>query len=375
MRLTVSAGRLIWLVAVVAAATGTTSSFAADAKLDQTLAHQAFVALPAVYEVTGKVFVESLTTTDGRRVAIDQAIPFRGTSFGVAPGRVVTARHLISPPDERIFEDLDQLPASRSKLPATASEVGEFTLRRVETVTLIRASDEATATTCGGSAGPTKITADVGTATTDPDDDLVLLEIPDTAAPTLRLVDEQTKDTPIAIIGFGGQLSAIPSIRPGKLLGPAKNNGLARLEADVVRGDSGGPVIDDEGRSHGVVLRREVGERKPAIGGAASVNRLLDKDGTKNAESATTSDFRAGMEAFWDRDYTAAEARLSDLATRVPNADVIRCQLQQAAQLKNASYTISGPSRTRTAILALGAMATLAAAIFGILRVARHPLD
>jgi hypothetical protein len=371
MRLTRTAGPRLWLLAVVITTAGAPSTYAADAKLDRELERQAFIALPAVYEVNGDVFVESLTTQDGRRIAINQAIPLRGTSFGVAPGRVVTARHLIAPPRERIFDDLAQRGTPR--LPTTLAEITSFAVRRPKTVRLTHASNEATAIDCR-SAGPKEVTARVGVETTDPNDDLVLLEIDAVDAPALALADGQP-GTSVAVIGFGGQASATPSPRPGTLgtLGDANNFEI--LDANVVRGDSGGPVIGRDGRSNGVVLRREVDDREPVIARATSVRNLLQIDKANNAESATTAAFRTAMTAFWNRDYSDAEARLATLAALVPDSDVIGCQRQLATKLKNADYTISGPSRTRTAILVLGAMATLAAAIFGLLRVARHPLE
>jgi hypothetical protein len=81
------------------------------------------------------------------------------------------------------------------------------------------------------------------------------------------------------------------------------------------------------------------------------------------------------MMAFWARDYRQAERRLTALTDAYTDTALIRCERDRAAALATTAYTISGPSRTRGAILALGAMAALAAAILGILRVRRHPLD
>ena len=108
---------------------------------------------------------------------------------------------------------------------------------------------------------------------------------------------------------------------------------------------------------------------------AKSVRKLLEADGATNVETIATTDFRAAMAAFWSRDYVVAADRLAALAPTYTDAALVRCEQQQAAALATAGYAISGPSTTRSAILALGAMATLVAALLGILRVRRHPLD
>ena len=108
---------------------------------------------------------------------------------------------------------------------------------------------------------------------------------------------------------------------------------------------------------------------------AKSVRKLLAEDNTTNLETAATTDFRAAMTAFWDRDYALAERRLAALTQTYTDATLARCEGRQADALAAARYEISGPSRSRAAILALGAMATFAAVLLGILRVRRHPLE
>ena len=373
MRTTVPAGALPWVVALALSAPAVAAPVTPRDTATSALERAAFVALPAVYNVSGDILIEAIVT-GSRRIPIGRTLPIHGTAFGVAQNRVVTALHLVAPPTARILDELGALDVQG--LPTDPSTARVIT-RRVTKVTLTRAQAEASAFACAGEV-PTTIAAAVGRAATNADDDLVLLKINDPNAPTLSLNDDQNAGRRVAAIGFGGQSSEIPAIRDGTVIGPARiqaNDAFTTIEIDILRGDSGAPVIDEHGQSHGMVLRRETDATKPVMAQAKSVRRLLDADGVTNRESAATTDFRTAMATFWDRDYALAERRLAALAQTYTSAALARCEGRQAAALANASYERAGPSRARAAILALGAMAALAAALLGILRVRRHPLE
>ena len=373
MRVTVSAGALPWCLALALAAPGAAEPVTPRDTATDALERAAFIALPAVYNVTGDLRIAAIVT-DGRRIRVDRTVPIRGTAFGVAPDRVVTALHLVRPPTALVLADLAALGVHG--LPTDPSTT-RVIAKPVTRVTLTRAQAAGSAFTCAGEV-PTTITATVGRPAANPEDDLVLLTITAPNAPTLTLNDDQHAQTSVAAIGFGDQSSAIPAIRTGKIIGPARidaNDAFATVEIEVLRGDSGAPVIDERGQARGVVLRRETDETKPVMAQAKSVRRLLTADGVTNLESAETTGFRTAMAAFWDRDYALAERRLTAVTQTYTDAALARCEARQAHALAAARYEISGPSRTRAAILALGAMATLAAALLGIVRVRRHPLD
>ena len=361
------------LVVTAAAAFGVPASATAVLPRDSAtvaLERAAFIALPAVYEVRGEIRIDAIDMGD-RRIGVNRTIPLRGTAFGVAPGRVVTALHLIRPPVDRVLDELRTLGVQR--LP-TATQATRVVAQPVTTVTLARARS---ASECLEGA-PTAIPADV-VQTTDANGDLVLLEIADTAAPTLDLDDSQTAETAVAAIGFGDQGDATPAIRTGTVSATAaigQDDRFAILDVPVVRGDSGGPVVDVAGRSRGVVLRRATDQVEPVMAQAKSVRELLAQDDiTAAGPSDATDDFRDAMTAFWARDYTVAERRLGTLTETFTDTALIRCERARAATLATTSYAISGPSRLRGAILALGVMAAVAATILGILRVRRQPLE
>ena len=373
MRVAVSAGALPWCVALAMAVPAVAEPVTPRDTATDALERAAFVALPSVYSVSGDLRIQAIVA-GGRRIRIGQTLPIRGTAFGVAPDRVVTALHLVRPPKARVLDDLAALGVQG--LPTDPSTTRVIS-KPVTHVTLTRAQAAGAALTCAG-AVPNAITATVGRTASNPEDDLVLLTIKAPNAPTLALNDDQHARTPVAEIGFGDQNDAIPAIRAGTIIGPARidaNDAFATVEMDVLRGDSGAPVIDEDGQSRGVVLRRETDQTKPVMAQAKSVRRLLTADGVTNQESAATTGFRTAMAAFWDRDYALAERRLTEVLQTYPDAALARCEARRAHGLALAGYEISGSSRTRAAILALGAMATLAAALLGIVRVRRHPLD
>jgi hypothetical protein len=255
-----------------------------------------------------------------------------------------------------------------ANLPTDATGV-RVLAQPVDRVTLRRAGTEAMAVACTVGDVPPPIAANVLTVRSDADD-LQLLEVEgDLESPTLAVVDEQTRDTPVAIVGYGGQVSSIPAIRTGTIRGRAASSSSDRFAAlDVA------VAIDIRGRSHGVVIRRESGGTPPIIAGAAAVRRLLDADGVANQETPATLRFRDAMSTFWARDYLLAERRLAAVAASFADSALPRCERLRAAALATAPYTISGPPRGRRAVLAFGAMAALAAAILGLIRIARHPL-
>ncbi len=330
------------------------------------LERAAFAALPAVYELRGEIRVAAVVAAR-RRVAINRTIPFRGTAFGVAPGHVVTARHLIRPSDATVLHELGAL--DLPNLPEAGATV-RVVATPVTTVTLTRARSISECL----DGMPVAIAATV-VDETDANGDLALLQIADRRAPTLALDDSQTTDTPVAAIGFGDQQDAAPAIRRGTLAATAaigRDDRFATLAIDVVRGDSGGPVIDGAGRSRGVVLRRQTESTAPVMAQAKSVRALLTRAGVDVRPSPTEALFRNAMAAFWARDYPLAERRLADQVGAYTDTVLVRCQRERAAALATTGYDLSGPSRSRGAILAIGATAMLAAMIFGVLRLRRH---
>lgn len=367
-------GRVTLLVAAAmlagAAATapaGATAAEASDLAVTP-LERAAFVVTPAVYDLRASVQIDALIV-DNRRVPVRRRIPVRGTAFGVARGRIVAARHVLVPPQQQLIEDA--IDAARlSGIPTDPSKVRAI-VRLPRAVSLMSSGSGA----AGGSAST--VTARVRRLSNEVTD-LALLEIADLDAPTLALDDTLTSGTPVALIGFGGQTRSVPAVRLGTLDGPrliegTDNDGFGGFDGEVLRGDSGAPVIDAFGQAHGVVLRRRT-NTAPVIARAETVRDLLEADGATGGESAATTDFRTAMAAFWRRDYRTAAAKLDLLGDADPAAALVRHEHGRATALADSDYALRAPSRARGVILAVGAMATLAAAALGAVRIRRQPL-
>ncbi len=153
-----------------------------------------------------------------------------------------------------------------------------------------------------------------------PTADLAALRINAPGAPALRLDEAATIGTPVVTIGFGrgsaldgprrGDLE--PEVRRGRLgrTGTLEDDDGPEREATVITvpvepGDSGGPVVDAQGRVRGVVILREapggVAER------ATEVRQLLESIGVTPAEGRAAAAFRGAMEDLWRFDFAGAQ--------------------------------------------------------------------
>lgn len=357
-------------VLLLLTATASASPAVADDRARTPVERGAFVAMPAVYDLLATIRVEAFVVDGHRRVRIDQPISVRGTAFGVAPGRVVAARHVVAPTAGQLIDDI-VVATGLTGIPADPTRVRIIGLRR--TLSLVPAR-----TAAGGAIPATEpIVAKLGRRS-DEQGDLALLTIRDPDAPTLALDDSLTRGTRVAVVGFGDQPSAIPAVRPGRLDGPRRiertdNDGFGAFDGDVLQGDSGAPVVDAGGRAHGVVLRLRRTDA-PVIARAEAVRRLLEADRMTSSESPTITDFRTAMLAFWRRDYPAAASDLAVLGDADHDAPLVRQEHARATALADAAYVLHTPSRGRGAVLGIGAMATLVAAALGVMRLRRQPL-
>jgi hypothetical protein len=123
----------------------------------------------------------------------------------------------------------------------------------------------------------TKITARVS-PTTYPGD-LVALIAPGIDRPALQQADTVTLQTPLYVIGFDVGRQAVRVYAPGRLLVERAATPLARLHHDArsLPGNSGGALVDAEGRLVGIVASGGEG-RNEAIA-VTELNRLRDMSG------------------------------------------------------------------------------------------------
>ncbi len=329
----------------------------------------AFVALPATYELRAAIRVVALVA-GRRRLPIGRDLEFRGSAFGVAPGRVATARHLVVPS----ARTLATAAIETFRPPGLdASTPGLRVVARPVAVTLTRARTEATALEIPRRPVPIAATL-LGS---DRAGDVALLSTPDVHAPALALFDDVRSGVRVALVGFGAGARAVPAVRAATLDGLRRtartgDRRYGGLREDVVRpGDSGGPVVDDQGRARGIVLRAQTGRASAVVGRTQTIRDLLDShpDPAAPAPNETTREFRQAMELFWRRDYPRAATRLAELEARYRDAALVTYERTRAERLAGATYTVDGPARARAALLAFAATALIVAVVLGALRV------
>jgi hypothetical protein len=332
------------------------------------LERAAFVALPAVYQVDVEVPIVALRVGK-RRVKVDAQYASRGTAFGVTPGLVVTARHVVIPRRR----DLIARALAESRVAGISPDQAGLTpITGASRIVLSRARTEAVPLEASDRGRPVPIVADL--RSDDRSGDMALLAIDDRDSPVLPRRDDVRDGAPVAVIGFGGGSDAVPSARHATLdgsrvtekSGDPRFGGLVGI--DVLPGDSGAPVLDDSGRVHGVVLRPATEQDTPVIGRIQTIRDLLLAEPEAGLTNTATDDFRAAMEAFWRRDYERAAGLLAPQLTRYTDAALVSLEERRSDRLAVAPFRVSGPSRVQGALLALGAMALFAAVLFGAFR-------
>ncbi len=367
MRRSLLVAVLLLSAAMASAATAAAEDRSGGSDLARTpLERATFAALPAVYEIRVVRRVQTIRTPAGTR-RVDRDITERGSGFGVAPGLIATARHLIEPLPGTVFAQLglgDPPTGSTPKI-----------VLGPPIITLWTATTGRVASELGGP--PPEI---VGTVRRLSDEvtDVALVATGDRTAPTLRLDDAASDNTPVTLLGFGGDAPrAIPTVRFGELQGfrssAVSDKQFVATSLDVQPGDSGAPAIAADGRAHGVIVRRRqprVGDRPiPAVlARADAVRQLLRDEQTANEVTPAGTTFAQAMDAFWQRDYTRAATLLTDL-----EHPVAQFEKRRATRLAQAQYSLVGPSRSLRSVLAFGALAALIALVFGVLRLRLRP--
>jgi hypothetical protein len=211
-----------------------------------------------------------------------------GTAFAVSPqGYLVSAAHVVSPSAEELAASvylqklaIEGRPHSERGARAWVERTGARPTGVRLMLRTVRQADVSGDARRSRMLVPRVVAVDWGR-------DLVLLRVGLRDAPALALGAGRREGTRVATIGFGsddpfsapqrGEL--VPAVRKGALgsTGPVRGEPdrlLTRVSADVKRGDSGGPAVDQDGRVRGVVLVR-LRAGGGAIAPSADITRLL----------------------------------------------------------------------------------------------------
>jgi S1-C subfamily serine protease len=382
--------RAIAQAGLLAAAAASSAATAAPGPLDLSanpLDRAWLAALPAVYRVDVRVQVAALRTRAGRRITLPQLardLSEAGTGFGVDPeGTVVTARHVLQPDGPDAATRLWWLAQVHSGHPRyTQRQAMAWVIAqgarpagvRVLSITLRPAMPEPT----GGE--PVTYPAQIR-ALSDRDRDLALLDAPIRNAPALALDGASTTGTPVVVLGFGGDEGGLPPDER-EMLVPARREGViyrtffqgVGVTADIQQGDSGGPAVDPEARAHGMVFRMRSGPGG-YIKSADSVRDLLTREGLSSDPGPTTRHFLAALALLRRFDLEGAARELRTTLRLFPRHAVARQELARVEALQAVGYRLSGPSRRRGALLAIGIISALLAVgcAIGLLRPRQAP--
>lgn len=361
---------LLGLMLSAPAAVGAESPSVTLSDLVQTpLERAAFTTLPALYRVTYTVRVVSLDDV-GTSYPIDEDVAVSGIAFGIAPGQAATARGIVNPSNARLVglalakRPPRTTPPDVSRLRARVAAAGRITLARASP-----APEQVTTL-------PKTLTATI-LKQSSADQDVAVLATNDKAAPTVALVSDLSADTPVAAVAFD-PVTGQPIARIATLLGRAQSSttgsdrfGITTVDLSI--DEYGAPLIDDDGNVRGLAIRRRAQDGSPAVASAGAVRALID-DQPDAKPSASLATFRQGMDAFWRRDYAVAAATFTGLSGTFGSFPSAEYEASRARDLAGAEYVISGATGLRGMILAVGAMSTIAAAIFGAMLLRRRPL-
>lgn len=343
----------------------------------------ALLALPSVYRVEVTMHVDALKLRDGRRLGMpgpSRAFQEVGTAFAAAPGGwLISAAHVADPDPARIaalaYQSRERA-LGRQVTDAAARDwvtrTGAVAVRGRVVQRLISQADAG-----GGNLRSSTFMA-VEVERSDAAD-LVAIRIAAPGAPALALNEAATIGTPVVTIGFGrgssldgprrGDLE--PEIRRGRLgrTGTLENDGGPQREATVIAvpvepGDSGGPVVDAEGRVRGVVILRDdaggVAER------ATEVRQLLEGIGVTPGEGAAAVRFREAMEAFWRFDFSAAQRGFAGTLAAFGGHTLAGAERTRAHELAAGDYRLEGVRRRQGSLFGLGVVAAVGALICAI---------
>ena len=375
------------LVAVAAIASPAVADIPAgvpDALSPDPVVRGALIAMPAVWNVQVRAHLTALRLKNGQTVTLPpdaRTVQKEGTAFAVTPdGFLLSALHVVSPPPAEIaatayLEKMaitgqphsEQIAADWVKRTG-ARPVGLQPLERV-----VRASAAGPGVAHDTAASPRVVA-------TDALRDLAVVRVPNIAdAPSIALDRGEDAGTPVANLGFGSSDpfaepqhgALVPSVRTGTIVEtwhPEKQptRYLTIITNPIQLGDSGGPVVDENGRARGLVLIK-----KKAGGGAMAPTdelfRVLDEAGVRPWEGRTQTLYRSAIAKLQRYDLAGARADFRRTLASDPSHGLAGYELQQADALATARVALAGEPRYRGGLLVIGVTALVVAGLLAIL--------
>jgi S1-C subfamily serine protease len=367
------------ILVLVAAAGGASAAVPSDLS-DDPLDRGVLLALPSVYQVTTTVRVNALHLADGRVLELPprgRDIPERGTAVAVTPdGWLVTAGHVAAPDRDTIAKlayQTYQAFQGRAHGDDQAAEDWVAANRAVARPgTVIRT----VVTPARVDPGQADDEAFRGLETRRSERaDLALVRIRALGAPAVAFDEARSTGTPIATIGFSGDdrlpmeggAAGEPTVRRGAIrrtgaLEPdtAMERPAIVISAGVRSGDSGGPVVDQEGALRGIVIQRS--ESGGYAETATEVRQLLQENGLDPAPGPAAAAFREGMAAFWRVDLPGAQRGFTRALQAYRGHALASRELDRAGELAGSPFALRADDRREGLLLGIGIVAIVAAA-------------
>ncbi len=258
-----------------------------------------------------------------------------GSGFIVNPtGTIVTASHVVDPdPQEMRAEAVVAAftPDRRAaRTPAQVQDVRAAQLRCAQAITCQFSIRPVVKVHTGFAIGreralsslPARILHRTGFNSTD----VAVIQVVETSLPTVPLAETSEglrEGQPIAAVGYPNSAlrsrdSALtePRSRPGQVdrVGTQDATREIEINADIERGMSGGPVVNESGEVIGLVsatLLQTDGEAGGKIVRTVDdIRAALSEVGTQASRGAIDTAFTAGMDKFWRSEFTDSQPDL-----------------------------------------------------------------
>jgi hypothetical protein len=366
------------LVTLLAAPAGASGALPGDLSPDP-LDRAALLAVPSVYRLEVTTELDALRTRDGTVVPLPaeaRRLVERGTAFAVAPGWVLSARHVAARTPAEVAADayftkllVEGREHSDAAARAWVSDAGAGPVGA-------RVTDISLRPERPSESSPARRVLHASVTTLGDCRDLALLRVDDSArAPALVLADGHSIGTPVVVLGYGSEGVSDP---PGGGVPPlvarrgeVRRTGFARtcprqtlvtVTADIQRGDSGGPVVDATGRVLGLVSLKS----RTGAGGSfvptSELRRLLRRAGVPNEPGPAAVAFAAGMRALWSLDLPAARRGLERARAVFPAHPLARDELARVDRLEAAEFQLTSDASRRGTFAAIAVVSAVAAA-------------
>jgi serine protease Do len=360
----------LWLFPGVAAAQSASPTAPGPSAEERavTLASPAVVFVDTSVRVHIQLTYQNPNAVSGKG-ALDRTYEFdymTGSGFAVSPsGVIVTASHVVTPDEQSMrnyaanrlvleeaygyrYPSASSSPFDQYTLPVGYQNrllqqcyngvACTFTITPIETV--YTAVDIAQTELPKGSA------ARVLTSTGYENTDIAILQVNGTNIPTVPLADTATNlsaGDDIVALGFPGtSRDALETgvTTPNKVFGRVSNirpqgtSNLIEVDANIQKGMSGGPVLDDSGRVVGLVsfaLIQSTGETGAHyLRTVDDIKAALASAGVSSSRGTVDQVFARAMDLFWGNHFTAAVSQFNKVLALYPGHPLATQYLQQA---------------------------------------------